>query len=159
MGPCGGGPTGSGRRGQTPRFLARRNQQLTYYQQIDRQPPHRARAPGSPTCARNSLIQLDLPVKTFQPSLVSSRKIARLHPRAPVFLSSCTRHLHSVHWVSPQGDALIAYSSLVTRALMTVVETPTFLREAASTLSDREKSELVSFLAQLVAGYQRKVPR
>jgi mRNA-degrading endonuclease RelE of RelBE toxin-antitoxin system len=30
---------------------------------------------------------------------------------------------------------------------MTVVETPTFLREAASTLSDREKSELVSFLA------------
>ena len=42
---------------------------------------------------------------------------------------------------------------------MTVVETPTFLREAASTLSDREKSELVSFLAQIVAGYQRKVPR
>jgi hypothetical protein len=44
-------------------------------------------------------------------------------------------------------------------ALLTVVETPTFLREAASTLSDREKFELVSFLALLVAGYQRKVSR
>ncbi|HAX44536.1 MAG TPA: addiction module toxin RelE [Solibacterales bacterium] len=30
---------------------------------------------------------------------------------------------------------------------MTVVETPTFLREAASSLSDHERSELISFLA------------
>jgi len=45
------------------------------------------------------------------------------------------------------ANALIAYIGSVLSVPMTVIETPSFLREAASVLNDDERSEAVFFLA------------